>query len=73
MKPEQCNIGQKVRINLPVNPVLHGETGTICDIEGWMETACVCVRFDVYKAKFDNYNDARCGNVTVEPADLELI
>jgi hypothetical protein len=70
MSPEECSIGQKVRINTPDNPVLHDETGTICEINDWDE---VGVRFDVYKAKFDDFEDSRRGYVMLNPWELELI
>lgn len=70
MSPEECSIGQKVRIDTPDNSVLDGETGTICEINDWLE---IEVRVDVYKAKFDDYEDTRRGYVTLNPWELELI
>jgi hypothetical protein len=70
MKPEECSRGLKVRINTPDNSVLHGETGTICEINDYDD---VGVRFDVYKAKFDDFDDARRGYVHLTPWELELI
>lgn len=70
MKGEECAVGRRVRINMPLNPTLNGETGVICNTDGQSE---VSVRFDKYKKKFDNFDDTRCGFVTVEPWELELI
>lgn len=59
-----------VRINWPANPILHNETGVVADRP---ESDEAVIRFDVYKSKFDAYDDTRRGSVTVNPEQLDLL
>ena len=70
MHNEDCYVGIKVRINLPGNDILDGELGVVVARDASDEAL---VRLDTYKSKFDDYEDTRCGSVTVDPANLEAI
>lgn len=70
MHNEDCYVGIRVRINLPGDELLDGETGVVVDREASDEAL---VRFDTYKPKFDAYEDTRRGSVTVDPANLDPI
>ena len=67
---DECELGMKVCIMMPENTVLHQETGTIAAINGADE---ILIRFDVYKPKFDQFEDARRGSVIVGVENLHRI
>jgi ribosomal protein L21E len=69
MTYDECELFVHVRINTPSNPILHGETGVICNVDG----DTVEVRFDQYNPKFDSFGDTRTGSVSVYPDELEKI
>ncbi len=69
MNYDDCDYGLAVRIVIP-GSILDGETGIISNMYGTDE---VEVRFDVYKPKFDQYEDTRRGCVVVDPSELTVI
>ena len=69
MTLEELSVGQKVRINAPGNSTLHNETGTICDLTEDGPR----VRFDVYKSKFDRFEDSSTGSVIVGVNEIVLL
>ena len=67
---EDFKFNQRVRINMPHNILLDGETAVVI---GWEEDNSLKVRFEVYKPEFDSYEDTATGSVIVEAIYLEMI
>ena len=63
MTSEDFEFNQRVQINWPSNPVLHGEYAIVI---GYEEDDCLKLRFETYKDKFDAYEDTITGSVCVE-------
>lgn len=67
MDNELCEVGMRVRIDLPSNSLLNNETGVVVDRP---ESDEALVKFDRMKPEFDHWDDTRTGCVTVCPENL---
>ena len=68
MDSDDCEIGSRVKINMPGNDLVHEATGTVIDRQGFDEAT---IRLDVIKPEYAAYDDLRTGLVTLDIAVLE--